>query len=261
MESSVESVISVVSWNLLAQKFVADRIEWSTRCARIICMLLDVHPDLILLQEVGMQTFEADFEQLIHATDGLYDYVRHRSKKNRRNCQACVILWRRTTFQKQPDQTESTSHKSVHCVLLHRATQRPLTVVNLHLKAGLNSQEETRVTELETALSQCVLDDDAHCLVLGGDLNDDLQTGRRLYPILTETGGLSGGSQQSLDTPACCFVNGTYHAFDHLLTRGATLKRLHYDTPYTNTSQDEPAIPNSIFPSDHLMLRLVMTLK
>ncbi len=141
MESGIESIISVVSWNLLAQKFVSDRIEWSTRCARIICMLLDVHPDLILLQEVGMHTFEGDFEQLIHATDGLYDYARHQSKKNRRTCQGCVILWRRTTFQKQADQPESTSRKSVHCVLVHRATQRPLTVVNLHLNAGLQSHE------------------------------------------------------------------------------------------------------------------------
>ena len=246
MNPGTESIVCVVSWNLLAQKFVSNRLEWSTRRACILDTLSGVHADVILLQEAGMDTFEADFQELVHPIDGLYDYTRYQSKKKRRHRQCCVILWRRATFSLCSSSTAS--HRATHCVLMHGATGRRLAIANLHLKAGLVSNEEVRVKELEDALLCC---EESDCLLLGGDLNDDLKPAGRLYPILHETVRLEGidSAQPS------CFINGTYMAFDHLLTHsgggggGGTLTRLHCDTPYTNTSPPmNPRYPIQSFP-------------
>jgi mRNA deadenylase 3'-5' endonuclease subunit Ccr4 len=97
----------VVTWNILAKQYFKTEdykhleekdililADWDKRKDIILKFLKKLNVDIILLQEVTLDTFDVDFTDLFTE----YAYIRHENNKHRRNPIGNVILFRKSIF-------------------------------------------------------------------------------------------------------------------------------------------------------------------
>ena len=165
----------VISYNILAQRYVRDYpavtnpeiLLWDYRLALILKSIVAENPDIILLQEVELETFEKDFASSLAE----YSVCRHIVNKNRKNPIGNVILWRNHLVP-QSQMTTSCS------VIVEFET---FWVVNVHLKAQILRGEAQRQTQIRSVLKKL---DHQKAGFIAGDFNDFLNAGC-LYDVKT----------------------------------------------------------------------------
>jgi endonuclease/exonuclease/phosphatase family metal-dependent hydrolase len=219
--------IICMSWNLLAQRYTLMR--WEQRRDLIEATIDEILPDIILLQEVTLETHENDLSFMAEH----YDFVVHQRCKKRTNFMGNMILWRRDAFTLL---SSSQYYAEISCCLQSLKTRRQINVTNLHLKGGLHSGLKERRSQLSQLLAR--LDYTCEHHIIGGDFNDDLLPGGQLTRMLYKFQGVNEKLQS-------CWVNDRMWSFDYILTHG--LQRLSFTCREINDQ-----IPNQEHPSDHL---------
>ena len=228
-------VISVSSWNILAQKFTRVDFPWQERKLLIERELESLETDILLLQEVTLATFHDDFSFL----SPKYSFVVHKVNKKRPNPIGNAIFWKSDYFVLSEESFNSTS------LLCHlRRNDQSICILNLHLKAGLHSGESTRIQQMKSCLKLLSSFSRDCPIIMGGDFNDHLIEGGQLYRMLKEEN--FAGMEQKLPS---CFVGGHYQPMDFLLVRGAVL------SSHQTVKLYQSEIPNKENPSDHLLIR------
>lgn len=120
--------IKLVSYNLLAQRFVdahyADILSsktwlhWDSRLLKMKAKILAEDPDVILLQEVELSNFKADWSDLRD-----YDSFVHTISRKRNNPIGNAILWKK--------KFECLVKKSNSCSLVVELSPTPSLIPNL----------------------------------------------------------------------------------------------------------------------------------
>jgi mRNA deadenylase 3'-5' endonuclease subunit Ccr4 len=248
--------IKIISYNILAQRYLdpniptiykdSDYLKWDHRKKSIINQIISYDPDIICLQEVELANFDSDFIELFKT----YAFVRHIVNKKRTSPIGNVTLYKNNI------ENIKLINKSSALINIFKIKDNEFCLANLHLKAGYQSGEKTRESQLKSILGSCI----NNLVIICGDFNDDLEeyesqpnsdkvtaTKRLLLPLLLKENLLVNQKQIT-----CC-VNGNYWwSFDHVASKG-----LKVDIQKCDKVKQ---IPSKYHPSDHLPIKFLVTI-
>jgi len=280
-----------ISYNILAQRYVRDFpavtnleiLSWDYRLSLILKAIAVENADLILLQEVELETFEVDFASLFAS----YSFCRHVVDKNRKNPIGNVILWRNHLVPLGSDDLSVQDGRMVPLGSDDLSVQdrrmvplgsddlsvqdrrmvpqnQMLTscsvivefdtfwVANVHLKAQIREGETQRQTQIRSVLKKL---NHQKAGFIAGDFNDFLDAGclydvKILGLVMTELAPYDLKIHSHLNS-AYVFSNEyghNYWTFDHVLSNKlvVTLKE--------PSEAELTPFPNESEPSDHLMV-------
>lgn len=237
---------SMLTWNILAQKYAKPYpwikprfMKWEMRRKHIIAFVSKRKYDIICFQEVDLEQVPTDFVDF----SGDYTLIPNEISKRRRNPVGNLVLLRKDVWE-----CSDTIHSStgLHLVLIHIPTKTRMWLSNVHLKAGFNSGEDTRVCQLKSTLRRWKNNGELPA-VLCGDFNDNFEEERKLYPILKAAEfTISRG-------PPSCYAFYRFFAFDHGIGYNIVIE-------YTSKGRLTQPIPNRIIPSDHYPVAFVATI-
>lgn len=235
----------VMSWNILAQEYVRREEypqdektspEWEDRLHIIHNIIVGIKPDILLLQEVTLDTFEEDFLPLF----SYYDYVIHRKDKKRKNFIGNAILWRKDIIQLVKQESKT---RSIHAKL--NIDGKLLCISNVHFSAGVTRKEAERIKEVISCLGVWQGEDN---VLVGGDYNDDFRNEEGITPLFDEFTGYKSKEYT-------CTSRGVPFNFDHILIRGKIASRR--IAPLIDIIKTP--VPNCIIPSDHIPIMSQIT--
>lgn len=223
---------SILSWNILAQRYTKNTsLVWKNRLEVILSLLSRTDTNIILLQEVELETFEADFEPLFEK----YNYTRHVQNKKRNNPIGNAILWKKDWAVCSNNYSKT---RSLHVKLDILEEKQQIFVSNVHLSAGLGSKSKERSKELSSCLSLYEEEDN---IILGGDFNDDFSSDDGIVTLLED-------KFSSPVTAVTCAVGERGFNFDHILVSGKlNIKRTPLFIDMFNVK-----LPSITIPSDHI---------
>ena len=183
--------VSLVSWNVLAPKFVETtkypwaegNLDWSIREPRIVKELTDIDADVICLQEVQVDLWD-------HLLSQLRGYEGTLQKMERNHPVANAILIRRGL---KIVRTESRSRALIAVLIDEKESSSPLYLANVHLEAGSSdnadiirfNQVRSLWKRLDNQVNKDAKSDLSPAIVITGDCN--MLRGTPLYTFL-ETG-------------------------------------------------------------------------
>lgn len=236
--------MKVISYNILAQRYIKEFpsvsdnsvLKWEYRLDLILNKLSVQNADIILLQEVELESFDKDFIKLFAD----YSFFRHVVDKKRNNPIGNVTLWKNNMIAEKKISTS--------CSLIVEFDK--FFVVNIHLKAKILKGESQRQTQIRSVLKK--LNNQKPGFV-AGDFNDYLNT-ECLYDVKTEGLVMAEISKYKLDVysnPNSTYVynkkfsSDNYWTFDHVISNIAIELR--------TEKKDNIPFPNESEPSDHLM--------
>lgn len=271
--------IKILTYNVMAQKYPyykKDKVEkcgmkyyeWNYRREKIIDILLQSDADIICLQEVDIEprdlpifenrpevsnknesndtsndssviSFLNDYKDIINMG---YDYFMHNKTKQRTSDIGNVILWKKSLFS-------TVDRKNTSCsniiIFEHNITGYKFKLANVHLKAGINSGEDIRLSQIK---SVCNNKPDIIC----GDFNDDFDTNNLLYKFVNQVGYKIYNKQKT-----CCVVDVDYlkyWCFDNVISKKDIIK--------TEELKDmlNGKIPDDNNPSDHTPLTFILAI-
>lgn len=245
--------LKLMTWNILAQRYWHKQfllfIDWKERLGMILKEINESDSNIVCLQEVDLKIAKANFFPLFNK----YDCVIQQKHRKRSNGIGNMILWKKTEWKLDSEKFNSTG---VHAVLTNIEMDKKLWVSNIHLKAGRNTGEDTRVNQLNSTLkfiTNAAKNIKHFCIV--GDFNDDLLEERRLYKMLKEA------KLNIHFSPDSCFVyerekgrEGRFYKFDHIVTTSDIEVVLESD-------KISASIPNKDWPSDHFSVEYLLTLQ
>jgi len=194
---------------------------------------------IICFQEVNLKQVTSDFVEFSEN----YTLIPNEISKRRRNPVGNLVLLRKCIWE-----CNDTIHSSsgLHLALTNIPTGSRMWLSNLHLKAGLHSGEDTRVSQLKSTLRRWKNNEELPA-ILCGDFNDNFEEERKLYPILKDAGfTISRG-------PPSCYVSFRFFAFDHGIGYNIAIE-------YTDKDRLNQPIPNETIPSDHYPVSFVATI-
>ncbi|HSW76375.1 MAG TPA: endonuclease/exonuclease/phosphatase family protein [Candidatus Saccharimonadales bacterium] len=219
-------------------------LDWTVRLPLIIHTVKGY--DIICLQEV-------DIDHTDHITRFLpdYDAVHHIDTSNLKVCKkdkrtnpvGCIILWKKNKFVLNDFVRTS-------CALIANVSYNDVkfAVCNVHLKAGLYSEFETRVRQISSCIKTLDKYDRA---IICGDFNDTLDDSADITNKI-----ISSGFQLFATRDPTCHVytdeykSHRYYAFDHVATK--KLKVVVDPLPPIGP------IPNEDEPSDHIPIKFTV---
>lgn len=247
--------IKIVTYNVLAQRFADNHydkyfhnsiskedIVWDKRLLLIKEKIVTETPDVILLQEVELETFDNDYNSFKEN----YGYIRHAISKKRDNPIGNVILYKKDKFEYI---SESFNSCSIIIKLKLLLSNKFIIICNIHLRAGLKSKRVERHSQIKSC--QKLIDKlntkDNTSIIISGDFNDDLIEDDN--PVLKEL--LSKNYTITRSGTSCCVYNTenqihNYFEFDHIITLKCSIK--------FNKLNEWSPFPNKIEPSDHIMM-------
>lgn len=252
-----ENEITITTWNILA--YIYDdkqEYKWVYRLPLIIQNLQQVNSDLICLQKLVLETAEKDFNTMFYQ----YDYIIDKVSKNRNNPIGNMILWKKDKFKLK----DKISHScAIHSLLIHNKTNKSLWLSNVHLKAGLDSGESQRHSEIKSCLKRLnnnLINKGYVVMIMCGDFNDNFthhwDENCNSCKIYTE---LIQNNYVVHRTPISTCVNHQYWwAFDRLCTKGIVPDNIKVKCDFE--CDQSLSIPNSDVPSDHLSLTFTLLL-
>ena len=250
-----------ISYNILAQRYVRDFpavtnleiLSWDYRLSLILKAIAAENADLILLQEVELETFEVDFASLFAS----YSFCRHIVDKNRKNQIGNVIMWRNHLVPLGSDDLSRMDRRMVpqnqtltSCSVIVEFDT--FWVANVHLKAQIRQGETQRQTQIRSVLKKL---NHQKAGFIAGDFNDFLDS-KCLYDV--KILGLVMAELAPYDLKIHSHLNSAYvfsneyghnyWTFDHVLSNKmvVTLKE--------PSETELIPFPNETEPSDHLMV-------
>ena len=247
-------MISIVTWNTLAQRYVdpylstrypyvSDHsiLSWEYRLKSIQQKLTNLNPDIICLQEVELSTIENDFVNFFTE----YDCFHHVVSKNRSNPIGNITLWKKSMFTSDKRDNNSCG---IFVTLSITGKSEKFQIANIHLKAGLNLGKE-RIPQINSCIKK-MNNDIPH--IICGDFNDILENDGLLKTIL-----VSNNYSCHIDENTCSvfneiFQSSKYWSFDHIATFNTDIEII---PPTINQN-----IPNVDEPSDHILVHFVLKL-
>lgn len=254
-------MISLITWNTLAQRYVdpylltrypyvSDHsiLEWSYRLNMIHQKLSYLNPDVICLQEVELATIDEDFVAFFD--DNGYDSYHHVINKNRTNPIGNITLWKRSFFTCENKDSNScgifvTLSNTLSTTLPHKINKK-IQIANIHLKAGLTLGKE-RIPQLNSCIKKM---NKYIPNIICGDFNDLLEDNGLVKTVLD----LNNYSCHMYENTCSVFneeyQSSKYWPFDHIATSNINIELL--------PCEIEQNIPNSIEPSDHILVQFTV---
>lgn len=254
--------LKVISYNILADKWAIYREEdktthklqfryeyvenkdfvlnWEHRLPRIIDKIKSYDPDIICLQEVELRNVEEDF--IKHFPE--YNNYHHDICKKRTNDIGNLCFWKK-------DKLSATEKSFNSCAVFIKFTINDLEflLINLHLKAGLNSVEciATRVNQIRS----CIKTVTNIPICICGDFNEQLDDTAVSKELIAKQFIIS-----SLQI-TCNVYNyekkeQNYYAFDHVVFRDLNV--------IVEPCPEAEPLPTINQPSDHFPLLFTITL-
>lgn len=244
--------MKVISYNTLAKRYIEPESYWNRyphiknheirlwdyRLPIIIKLISEENADLILLQEIELESFEKDFAPLF----AKYSFWKHEySKKVRNNPIGNVILWKNNVV---PIKQTTTS-----CSLIVEFDN--FWVINVHLKAGIVSGEDIRLNQIKSVLKNVNYDKPGF---MAGDFNDILDSPCLYNVTIKRLVAKELARLQIHSYLNSCYVHNreyntdNYWTFDHVVSNRLQI------TISAHTDNDSKPIPNESEPSDHLMM-------
>lgn len=214
-------------------------LKWEIRLPKIINKIYDF--DVICLQEVDLINIHDIIDQLPE-----YNYYHHVIWKDeykgkdiykRTNPIGNITLWKKDIEcleQKANSCSIMTKLRIMQYTLHNQNNFEDFTLINVHLKGGLNCEKE-RLNQLKSCLK---FQSTKTCIC--GDFNDEFNG--ELPKLLFEYNILA--NQLTCD----CYNRGVhnYHSFDHIVHKGLNVNQ--------ESCPESQPIPNENEPSDHYPL-------
>jgi mRNA deadenylase 3'-5' endonuclease subunit Ccr4 len=158
MEPLMNPPIKFMSWNILSRDYVKNEyhlhyddsliLSWDHRHPLIIKEIKEANPDVFCLQEVTNGTVKEDFKELFSDdASSEYSYFIQTSKDKIVNCTA----WKKSLFKLKSTITHSCA---IHCNLYSEQHKKSISISNIHLKGGLISGEQRRLSELTSCFER-----------------------------------------------------------------------------------------------------------
>ncbi|MEL6182041.1 MAG: endonuclease/exonuclease/phosphatase family protein [Myxococcota bacterium] len=246
----------VITWNILAHayinrgRYLKEAVEPTLRRRLLLERIAMLEADLVLLQEVEPDAFEAIVSQLGSGFVGQYAPKPGKPE-------GVALLARRSRVQLS--HTERLLYRSqgrggahVAQLALVEVDGRKLVVGNTHLKwepARTPRDRHVGYRQLMELLDQSERFGPGEAWIVGGDFNATSQS----HPV---TGALERGMQLSCRTQRpwdTCNINGKRRKLDYLLYTPATLRPQPGQLPALE--RDTP-MPSMTWPSDHLAVEV-----
>jgi len=156
---------------------------------------------------------------------------------------------------------------SVKLTLRDTPTPRSFIVVNVHLKAGLHTQAQTRVSEIKSRLDYLRINHPNTSVIMCGDFNDNLTPDSIVRKTLLDDGW---GVPVPTEDWVTCYIKGAkneYEPFDFIVHKnvgytGVTnlcendVKHVSFHPPINR----KIPIPNENHPSDHHPVEFIILL-
>lgn len=219
-----------MTWNLLADEFYRQKgkVQWADRLMIIIhSIIYKVKPDILLLQEVTLDTFETDFTVL---SEFYLSHIHKRHKKRSSPIGNAILYTKDFTLI-----SSKTNTRSLHVKL--KIADTTICISNVHLSAGVTTKQHERIKEITSCLAAWDTED---TVIIGGDFNDDFRDPQGIASLLSKF-------TPPISRVTCTARNSSYN-FDHILIKG---KLVAEQLPMLIDIVKNP-IPNAIIPSDHL---------
>lgn len=256
--------ISLISWNCLAQKWLNGRLHsefahvmdtvsvlkcgtWSFRLQKIKNILLEHDVDIICLQEIEYEHFEADFADLLVK----YDYIKQTFKKiNKNHNMGNITLFKRDKFT-------LIWHKSRTRTLLvdlyKQDCGKIINITNVHLQAGA-SKEHIRMNQLKNMLHD--LDERSYgYVVICGDFNSTYNDDSNTIINCLENNNADfkynykfHNLEKDINDSTYFSSSGINEKFDYIFHTNLDISRIGRNNTLINSSTKSPS---NIWPSDH----------
>jgi len=242
--------ITILSYNLLAQKYVDPYIETryggikdksvlakSYRFNLLYQQINSFSPDICCFQEVELDQIDTDFADYF----AVYDHRCHKISKDRNNPIGNITMWKRDLFNLVKPELKSSS-----CAILTKLECTKINfsfvLCNVHLKAGGNNDDVlTKISQIRSCINKSQINKlDPVCIC--GDFNDELSDDSALRHEIESKNFVISEPQLTFYS----YENDEYYSFDQVCGY-----HLRIDVnPYPKL---EP-IPSTSYPSDHFPL-------
>lgn len=244
-----------MTWNVMSPLYIRTdeyvhlnedekkNLEWNIRLVRIIELIEDENPDVLLLQEITIETFHDDFEILFEN----YVHVVHQQTKRRDSPIGNVVFIRRKWNATILDFKFKTH--ALHVKLEHNEFGI-LFIANVHFSAGLKRKETDRLKEALSCLSVWSREELKNGVsIVAGDFNDDFNNAVGIKSVFLKAGFDNFCNKDKMT----CIVKNLPFNFDHFLVKGLSC----VETTPTIDILRFPT-PNVVFPSDHVPLVVML---
>lgn len=228
--NEISTTALCVTWNVLAEKYSNSPIPYELRLNQIKYYLHGKPFSIICLQEVNLETFTEDFGEF----STQYTLLPNIVGKTHKNKIGNAIFMKQDEWNVLDKINSSTG---VHIIAVHMKTGIHMWISNIHLKAGYNSGELTRVAQIKSNIKRIKNKGD-YPAVICGDFNDDVKPRRKLYSILRAADFRIKSNLLS------CYHGGKFYAFDHAMSNSFKIRYVPHDYELI-------PIPNDEAPSDH----------
>lgn len=145
---------SLLTWNILAQRYLKSYkwvhprfLTWDYRRDVIKAIVRKREWDVVCLQEVELNDISTDFRDF----EEHYILFHHSVTKKRTNFIGNVTFLRKGVWECKECIRSSSG---VHTIIKHCLTGKVLWLSNLHLKAGVRSYANTRISQLNSTLKR-----------------------------------------------------------------------------------------------------------
>lgn len=230
--------------------FIPDKefiLDFKNRLPRIINKIKTCNPDVICLQEIDLDTIKENFVDNFPEYDNFHHTIwnKETDKKmyKRTNTIGNITLWKRDVIKCITKNIDSVNSCAIFTELIHINTNFQFLVINVHLKAGLNSCAEERGHQIKSCLKKFTNTPTCIC----GDFNEelDVNSDNKIYvkDILDKHNFIITPPQITCDVYWHENQTHYYHKFDHVVV---------YDLDVVVEKCPDPTpIPNINEPSDH----------
>ena len=249
--------LKVITYNALAQRFVGSHMEdryshitdpeilsWPMRLTKILKIITEYDPVIICLQEIELATIKEDFVDYFSE----YDNIRHVEDKKRNSPIGNITFWKKELL---PSVSTNVNSSGIFVRLFDVKSNRQILIGNVHLKAGLDGENNVKIRKSQIASAFNVIEkmsDDNTSIIVCGDFNDLLSPGGAVRMLIDEK-----KYECSEQCPSWCRPctkpsdPPVFLPFDHVIWTNAKMQ-------ITSLHNYDSHIPNERDPSDHLPL-------
>lgn len=228
-------------------------LGFNNRLPRIITKVKTYNPDIICLQEVDLDGIDKNFVANFPGYDNLHHTIwtketHDKTMYKRTNEIGNITLWKKDMFKCITNPTDAFNSCAVFTELIHLNTNFQFLLINVHLKAGLESCYAERGNQIKSCFKK--FNNLPTCIC--GDFNEDLDANspndKILYvkDIFDTNNFIVPPKQITCDVYWHPAQTHYYHAFDHVAIYNFKI--------IVEKCSDPCPIPNINEPSDHFPL-------
>ena len=228
-------------------------LSWDNRLTRLLAKIKEYNADIICLQEVDLETIQEDFIDNFPEYNNFHHTIwnkdTNKDSYKRVNTIGNITFWKNDKLNCITCPNNAVNSCAIFTELVHIHSKFTFLLINVHLKAGLDSCKVDRGYQLKSCCKK-IKSTVPTCIV--GDFNEELDVNSPdntitfAKDILDKYNFVIYPSQITCDVYWHETKTHYYHAFDHVVT-------CNLDVIISSCPPPHP-LPNNKQPSDHFPL-------